>query len=163
MEEDLRGFQGAVQKACHVFGVEKLFPVQENALKAFISSEDVLLKLPTGFGKSMVFQMAPLVNAELSKFNHRFTANPIIIVISPLVSLMEDQTNFVRNLNIKTGSIGDGKSVNVKIAKGERSIVFSSPESLLGNGRWRNMLSSDTYKKNLIGIAVDEAHCFSHC
>ena len=160
--EDLRGFQGAVQKACHVFGVEKLFPEQENALKAFISREDVLLNLPTGFGKSLVFQMAPLVHAELSKFNHRFTANPIIIVISPLASLMEDQTIFLRNLNIKAGSIGDDKSVNVKVEKGECSIVFSSPESLLGNGRWRNMLSSDTYKENLIGIVVDEAHCISH-
>ena len=148
MEEDLRGFQGAVQKACHVFGVDKLFP------EAFISREDVLLSLPTGFGKSLVFQMAPLVHAELSKFNHRFTANPIIIiiVISPLVSLMEDQTIFLPNLNIKAGSIGADKSVNVKIEKGECSIVFSSPESLLGNGRWRNILSSDTYKANLIRI-----------
>ena len=157
--EDLRGFQGAVQKACHVFGVEKLFPEQENALKAFISREDVLLNLPTGFGKSLVFQMAPLVHAELSKFNHRFTANPIIIVISPLASLMEDQTIFLRNLNIKAGY---DKSVNGKIEKGECSIVFASPESLLGNGHWRNMLSSDTYKENLIGIVVDEAHCISH-
>ena len=157
--EDLRGFQGAVQKACHVFGVEKLFPEQENALKAFISREDVLLNLPTGFGKSLVFQMAPLVHAELSKFNHRFTANPVIIVISPLASLMEDQTIFLRNLNIKAGY---DKSVNGKIEKGECSIVFSSPESLLGNGHWRNMLSSDTYKENLIGIVVDEAHCISH-
>ena len=157
--EDLRGFQGAVQKACHVFGVEKLFPEQENALKAFISREDVLLNLPTGFGKSLVFQMAPLVHAELSRFNHRFTANPIIIVISPLASLMEDQTIFLRNLNIKAGY---DKSVNGKIEKGECSIVFSLPESLLGNGHWRNMLSSDTYKENLIGIVVDEAHCISH-
>ncbi|XP_029180652.2 ATP-dependent DNA helicase RecQ-like [Acropora millepora] len=157
--EDLRGFQGAVQKACHVFGVEKLFPEQENALKAFISREDVLLNLPTGFGKSLVFQMALLVHAELSKFNHRFTANPIIIVISPLASLMEDQTIFLRNLNIKAGY---DKSVNGKIEKGECSIVFSSPESLLGNGHWQNMLSSDTYKENLIGIVVDEAHCISH-
>ena len=121
-----------------------------------------MLNLPTGFGKSLVFQMAPLVHAELSKFNHRFTANPIIIVISPLASLMEDQTIFLRNLNIKAGSIGDDKSVNVKVEKGECIIVFSSPESLLGNGRWRNMLSSDTYKENLIGIVVDEAHCISH-
>ena len=157
--EDLRGFQGAVQKACHVFGVEKLFPEQENALKAFISRGDDLLNLLTGFGKSLVFQIAPLVHAELSKFNHRFTANPIIIVISPLASLIEDHTIFLRNLNIKAGFIGDDKSVNVKIEKGECSIVFSSPESLLRNGRWRNMLSSDTYKENLI---VDEEHCISH-
>ena len=48
----------------------------------------------------------------------------MIIVISPLASLMEDQTIFLRNLNIKAGSIGDDKSVNVKIEKGECSIVF---------------------------------------
>jgi len=40
--------------------------------------------------------------------------------------------------------------------------VFTSPESLLGNGRWTSMLSSDINKKNLIGIVVDEAHCISH-
>ena len=52
-----------IEKACRVFGVTKLFPDQEKALKAF---SDVLLNLPTGFGKSLVFQMTPLVHAELS-------------------------------------------------------------------------------------------------
>ena len=81
-----------------------------------------------------MFQMAPLVHAKLSKFNHGFTSNPIIIVISRLVSLTEDQANFLRNLSVRPGSIGDDKFVN---------IVYSSPESLLGNGYWRNMLPSD--------------------
>ena len=39
-------------------------------------------------------------------------------------------------------------------------MVFSSPESLLGNNRWQSVLSSDVYK-NLIGVVVDEAHCIS--
>ena len=39
MAEDLKGFQGAVEKVCQIFGVEKLFPEQMNALKAFISRE----------------------------------------------------------------------------------------------------------------------------
>ena len=55
-----------IEKACRVFGVTKLFPEQEKALKAFIDKSVVLLNLPTGFGKSLVFQMAPLVYAELS-------------------------------------------------------------------------------------------------
>lgn len=90
-----------------------------------------MLNLPTGFGKSLVFQMAPLVHAEVSRFNHRFTANPIIVVVSPLVSLIEDQKIFLCKLNIKAGSVGDDKSINVKIEKGECSIVFASPESYL--------------------------------
>ena len=53
------------EKACHVFGV-KLFPEQEKALKAFIDKSDVLLNLSTGFAKSLVFQMPPLIHADLS-------------------------------------------------------------------------------------------------
>ena len=74
-----------------------------------------------------MFQMAPVVHAKLSKLNHGFTANPRIIVISPLVNLMEDKVNFLRNLGIRAGSIGDDKFVNLKIQKGQCSIVYSSP------------------------------------
>ena len=41
-----------IEKVCRVFGVTNLFPEQEKALKAFIDKSDVLLNLPTGFGKS---------------------------------------------------------------------------------------------------------------
>ena len=91
----MEGFELALQKACQVFGVEKLFSKQFEALKTFVSGTDVFLNLPTGFGKSLVFQMAPLVHAELSRSHDGFAANPVILIISPLVSLMEDQTNFL--------------------------------------------------------------------
>ena len=65
-----------------------------------------------------MFQMTPLVQAKLSKLDHGFKANPIIIVISPLVSLMKDQVIFLRILSIRAGSIVDDKFVN---------IVYSSP------------------------------------
>ena len=162
MAEDVEGFESTVPKACQVFGVEKLFSEQFEALKTFVSSTDVFLNLPTGFGKSLVFQMAPLVYAELSRGHDGFAANPVILVISPLVSIMKDQTNFLRKLGISAGSIGEDIAPDLKIEKGECSVVFSLPESLLGNGRWRSMLSSDVYKNNLIGIVVDEAHCISH-
>ena len=75
---------------------------------------------------------------------------------------MEDQTNFLMALGISGGLIAEDKAANAKIKDGECCVVFTSPESLLGNGRWRSMLSSDIYKKNLIGIVVDEAHCIHH-
>jgi len=61
----------------------------------------------------------------------------MIIVISPLVSLMEDQTNFLRKFGISAHSIGQDKALDLKIEKGECSVILSSPESLLGNGPWR--------------------------
>ena len=72
--------------------MEKLFSQQFEALKTFVSGTDVFLNLPTGFGKSLVFQMGPFVQAELSRGHDGFAANSVILVISPLVSLMEDQT-----------------------------------------------------------------------
>jgi len=56
--------------------------------------------------------------------------------MSPLVSLMEDQTNFLRKFGTSAGSMGEDKALNLKIEKGECSVVFPSPESLLGNGRF---------------------------
>ena len=93
MSEDVEGFDSAMQNACQVFGVETLFPEQFNALNTFVSGTDVLLNLPVGFRKSLMFQMAPLVHSELSRGRNGFAVNPIVIVTSPLVSLMEDQTN----------------------------------------------------------------------
>ena len=71
-----------IEKACRVFVVTKLFPEQEKALKAFIDKNDVLLNLPTEFGKSLVFQMAPLVHTGLSTWDDGFAANPIVVEIS---------------------------------------------------------------------------------
>lgn len=79
----------ALGRACRVFGVSGLFSRGRGAIEAFASTRDVLVDLPTGFGKVLIFQIAP-VHAELSKFNNTFVAKPVVIVISPLKSLMGD-------------------------------------------------------------------------
>ena len=100
----------ALEKVCRVFGVSKLFPHQKNAIKAFTSRKDVLVNLPSGFDKSLIFHIAPVVHAELSKFNNTFAAKPVII-ISPLVRLIEDHKNSLRALCIKTGSVDEDNLV----------------------------------------------------
>ena len=106
----MEGFELAVQKACHVFGVEKLFSEQFESLKTFVSGTLVFLNLPTWFRKSFVFQMAPLVYAKLSRGHDGFAANPVILVISPLVNLMEKQTNLLQKLD---GLIGEDKALDL--------------------------------------------------
>ena len=65
----------------------KLYAERENALFHFLSRENVFVNLPTSYGKSMIFQIAPLVASELSKSCTQFEAHCIIIVISPLVAV----------------------------------------------------------------------------
>ena len=57
---------------------------------------------------------------------------------------MEDQTNFLRKFGISAGPIGEDKALDLRIEKGECSVVFSSPGSLLGNGRWRRRFPGKT-------------------
>ena len=49
---------------------------------------------------------------------------------------MEDQSNFLLAQAISAGLIGEDKAANARIEKGECCVVSTSPESLLGNGRW---------------------------
>ena len=80
----------AFKEAVSNLGLTKLQPEQENALFRFLSRENVFVNLPTSYGKSIIFQIAPLVASELSKSCTQFEAH-CIIVISPLVALMNDQ------------------------------------------------------------------------
>ena len=55
----------------------------------------------------------------------------------------------------------DDKAVKDAVLKGQYQLVFIGPESLIRNLQWREMLRSDTLHKNLVGLAVDEAHCIT--
>ena len=79
------------KKQYRILGLTKLYPEQVNALFHFLSRENVFVNLPTSYGKSMTFQIAPLVASELSKSCKQFEAHCIIIVISPLIALMNVQ------------------------------------------------------------------------
>lgn len=52
----------------------------------------------------------------------------------------------------------DGKAIS-KVIKGEVQIVYISPESLVCNTNYRNMLLSSVYKEKLVAFVIDEAHC----
>uniref|UniRef100_A0A8C6WGN0 DNA 3'-5' helicase n=1 Tax=Neogobius melanostomus TaxID=47308 RepID=A0A8C6WGN0_9GOBI len=75
---------------------------QRLALQSFINTkQDVLALLPTGFGKSLIYQLAPLV-AKLMGFSE----NPVVAVVSPLIALMEDQIKEAAELGISATQLG---------------------------------------------------------
>ena len=54
----------AVSGVCSTFGVQNLNPQQEKAVAEFLSGSDVFVNLPTGYGKPLIYHMAPLVSGE---------------------------------------------------------------------------------------------------
>ena len=77
---------------------------------------------------------------------------------------MKDQVRRLTSLGISAVSLSDICSDEEmrSVEKGSYLIVYGSPESWLGETRWRKMLSSDVYKSSVRAVAVDEAHVVCH-
>ena len=99
---DYERFITAVNIVKRVFSIDILKQEQLEALYNFVCRRDVFVNLPTGFGKSLVFQMAPFVVKELN-----LCENPIIIVVNPLVTLMQDQVTKLRKQGISAISLSE--------------------------------------------------------
>ena len=105
-------------------------------------------------------QVKQLLQAVPFVFDHvNKSAGHIVVVVSPLVSLMDDQVKILTDLGLSAISISSQEELDVtKIEKGEYSIVFGSPGAWLMNGRWRRMLDNHVYSNKLCAVAIDEAH-----
>ena len=109
---------------CLNLGTLTLRKEQENAVKnVVVRKKDVLVVLPTGFGKSLIFQMLPFVFDSWLYTNGSF-----ILVVSPLNALMRDQIIKLDNLNVKTLIIRCGDSVS-KLAN--QILCPQSPSALV--------------------------------
>lgn len=125
-------------------------PLQEDIINAVLDNEDTFALLPTGGGKSICFQIPALIKDGLC------------IVVSPLIALMKDQVNTLKQKGIKAIALTSGISYSEldtlldNCIYGNYKFLYLSPERLqqpLVQERIQQM------KVNL--IAVDEAHCIS--
>lgn len=82
-----------------------------------------------------------------------------MIVVSPLDALMKYQEHSLRERSVKAIKVGVDDARMEEIKKGCYELLFVSPELLLNSSEWRDMLQSPVYKKQLVGVVVDEAHC----
>lgn len=99
--------------------------------------------LPTGSGKSLCYWMLPATFNFLCQEDGSF-----IVVVSPLVALMKDQVAGLARLSVSAIATGDVTECSTfeRIARGEYEIIFFSPEVLLQNLEWRDVLQSPTYQ-----------------
>lgn len=133
------------------WGYDTLRPLQLEAIEAGLQGRDSLVVLPTGGGKSLCYQMPPLLRKSVD------------IVVSPLISLMKDQVDGLRLLGYPAAAIHSGLSraerqqVSLQAREGKYRLLFISPERLQ-MGTFRQLLAD----LRPAAIAIDEAHCISH-
>jgi ATP-dependent DNA helicase RecQ len=133
------------------WGFSELRPLQEQAIRAGLDHRDSLVVMPTGGGKSLCYQVPP----ELAQRTD--------IVVSPLISLMKDQVDGLRECGYPAAALYSGmsydtvRSIEEQIAGGKYRLVFVAPERLL-TPRFLQLVQ----KLQVQAFAIDEAHCISH-
>ena len=134
--------------------VVDLNPFQQEAIEYFMKKVDVFVNLPTGYGKSLIYQALPLVlDVTLHSTGH------VVVVISPFVNLMKDQGESLQKLGIPAVSLSDIADRWARALKdGWYRVVYGTLEAWLKNEHWSKMLSTDIYTSKLCAITVDEAH-----
>lgn len=132
------------------WGYASFRPMQEEIVDAVISGNDTLALLPTGGGKSVCFQVPAMV------------MDGMCLVVTPLIALMKDQVQHLKNIGIPAAAIYSGMHFNeLEIVYnhcvfGKLKFLYVSPERLQSE-RFMELLKR--MKINL--IAVDESHCIS--
>jgi len=133
-----------------VWGHQQFRPAQESIIDSVLSGKDTLALLPTGGGKSICFQVPALC------------LEGICLVVSPLIALMKDQVENLRQKGIKAAAIYSGMSLDEidlvidNCLYGDYKFLYLSPERLLSE---KMMTRIARMKVSL--IAIDEAHCIS--
>ena len=148
--------ESAIRLAFATLGYEEARSEQLEATREFVKDKDVFISLPTGSGKSLCYGCLPLVFDHLRKNGEK----AIVVVISPLRALLDHAHGF-SSKGVESVYVADGEAGNTyeAVTRGGVSLIFMSPESLMGCCKWREMFRSPIYQRNLVGLIIDEAHC----
>jgi len=133
-----------------VFGYHEFRPLQEQIIGNILAGRDTLAVMPTGAGKSLCYQLPALVRQGLT------------VVVSPLLSLMQDQVDQLTALGIEAVTLNSTLSYQRytgnadRVRSGHAKLLYVAPETLL---RPETRVLLEDSRVSL--IAVDEAHCIS--
>lgn len=132
------------------FGLNAFRKGQEAIIEALLSGSDVLVIMPTGGGKSLCYQLPALLRGGVS------------LIVSPLISLMQDQVDALHRRRISATFINSALSVREQqqrlegVKNGAYKLVYIAPE------RFRNARFLSALEGLAVSLfAVDEAHCIS--
>ena len=138
---------------------------QVSAVRAVYEGRDVFVWLPTGFGKSICYELLPFV------FDHKLgriegtNIYSLVIVVTPLVSLMVDQVTDLKKRGVDAAIISGSDRIEKSHLATEQKlkdyrVLFTVPEAILGH-KWRDCIEKPDISNRIVAIVVDEAHCVS--
>lgn len=133
-----------------VFGYDSFRQGQESVINAVLDGRDILAVMPTGAGKSLCYQVPAML------------LSGITLVISPLISLMQDQVKALNEAGVDAAFINSSLSEKEmhdtfkNASKGQYKIIYVAPERLMSEGFVRLAKGIE-----ISMITVDEAHCIS--
>ncbi|QLE42632.1 DNA helicase RecQ [Nostoc sp. C052] len=136
------------------FGYDRFRPGQRQIIEDALQNRDLLIVMPTGGGKSLCFQLPALIKKGLT------------VVVSPLIALMQDQVEGLRNNNIAATFLNSSlnpykvRSREEAILSGKVRLLYVAPERLLSE-RFLPFLDLVKEKIGIAAFAIDEAHCVS--
>ena len=153
-EENLRPLQTFTQNPLdiltNVFGHEQFRPFQEEIINHILKGQDALIVLPTGGGKSLCYQLPALMFGGVT------------VVVSPLISLMQDQVMQLQNRGIRAAFLNhtvantEYVATMQQVRQGEIKLLYLAPETLV---RPEILVMLDD--SDVACLAIDEAHCIS--
>ena len=145
----------------------KLKKEQVEAISLVSSGKDVFLWLPTGFGKSICYQSLPFVfDHKLGKTSAPPDQRSIVLVVSPLVSLMVDQVTYLQSAGVGAAILSGNKGVDKSLLATEGDVIagkfcllISAPEAVVSSDGWRELLLQEPLSRQIVAVTVHEAHC----
>ncbi|MEV8436763.1 DNA helicase RecQ [Actinosynnema sp. NPDC051121] len=133
-----------------IFGYESFRGDQQDIVDHVVSGGDALVLMPTGGGKSLCYQIPSLVREGTG------------VVVSPLIALMQDQVDALRDLGVRAGFLNSTQFpderalVEAEFLAGELDLLYLAPERL------RTEQTTRLLERGRIALfAIDEAHCVS--
>jgi ATP-dependent DNA helicase RecQ len=140
-----------IQQTLHdIFAFEQFLPGQEEVIRRLVNGKSALAVFPTGRGKSLCYQLTALHLPGLT------------LVVSPLMALMKDQVDFLREKKINAARLDSSLSreeystVRSEFTSGKLKLLYVAPERF-ANERFL----SDLERLDVSMIVIDEAHCIS--
>ncbi len=133
-----------------VFGFDRFRAGQEEPISTLLNGNNVFCVMPTGAGKSLIFQIPALIGHGLT------------IVVSPLIALMQDQVSALKLLGVEAEVLNStltpeqNDEVWGKVRCGQTRLLYLAPERLMSGGTLQTLKNFDIKL-----IAIDEAHCIS--